>query len=189
MLKEFYDKSVSEFENFFNLKEDYDKPRIFLIEDRNTADKLRFRKTGKIVGWTERNDVFIFDKNSNEVKDISNEDYSKLVKHELCHCYFQIYSNYCKKPYWLWEGLAIYLSGQNKNKVKEFKDFLNYYDLSDIGVYKESGHAVEFLVKYYGKQKMLSLIKSLKYISSNEQLFKTFKEIYGFELKYENFKT
>lgn len=186
VLKEVYDKSVKEFEEFFNIKEDYEKPRIYVVNDRDTIDKLLLRKTGKIVCWNERKDIFVFDRT--QVEEINDEDYYKIIKHELCHCYFLMYSNYSKKPYWLYDGLAIYLSGQNRSKIKEFKDFLNYYDLTDLGVYKESGIAVEFLIKYYGKQKLLSLIKSLKYISSQEQFCKSFKEVYGFDLKYENFK-
>ena len=65
---------------------------------------------------------------------------------------------------------------------------INYYDKKDEGIYKESGFAVEFLMKYYGRGKFLQLVRELKYIASKEKFEILFKEIYGFELKYENFK-
>jgi hypothetical protein len=41
------------------------------------------------------------------------------------------------------------------------------------------------LIKKYGKDHILQLIKSLWTISSKEEFFEKFKEIYGFELSYE----
>jgi len=68
------------------------------------------------------------------------------------------------------------------------KDFIKFYKKKGKEVYYESGFAVEFLVEKYGKNKILKLVKSLKNIDSEEEFNKKFKEIYGFELKYENFK-
>ncbi|MBU1988607.1 MAG: hypothetical protein KKD94_03965, partial [Nanoarchaeota archaeon] len=56
------------------------------------------------------------------------------------------------------------------------------------GVYEESGFAVEFLVETHGKKKLLALLKILKEKDTNEEFAGKFKEIYGFDLTYENFR-
>jgi len=90
------------------------------------------------------------------------------------------------------EGVAIYLSDQNKTKKKpnQLQEFLQHYSKNNknSNVYKESGFAIEFLVKNFGKQKLLKLIKSLKEINSKEEFAKKFKENYGFDLNYKNFQ-
>ena len=51
----------------------------------------------------------------------------------------------------------------------------------------ESGFAIEFLVKQFGKEKILKLLQELMKDDSKSNLKRVFKEIYGFELDYENF--
>jgi len=118
------------------------------------------------------------------------DTYAALVKHELAHVFTQVISKQKgSKPIWLWEGIAIYLSGQNnfKKNPEKLSGFLSFYDGHDKVVYYESGFAVEFLVKKYGKEKLLELIKRLKETNSEDEFAKLFKEIYEVELKYENF--
>jgi len=67
----------------------------------------------------------------------------------------------------------------------KFEDFLEFYGEKSKYVYRESGFAVEFLVDKYGKDKLLKLIRNLG--DNKEEFEKNFEEIYGFELKYENF--
>ena len=101
--------------------------------------------------------------------------------------YFLKLSKYKSEPDWLWEGTALFVSGQIKTRERplKFEDFLEFYSKKSKYVYRESGFAVEFLVEKYGKDKLLKLIKNLAH---NEKEFnEKFKEIYGFELKYENF--
>ena len=47
--------------------------------------------------------------------------------------------------------------------------------------------AVEFLVKNFGKKKLLLLIKSIKDAGNKAAFAKKFRDIYGFELNYNNF--
>ena len=92
-------------------------------------------------------------------------------------------------PKWLWEGVSIYLSGQNKlkGKIKEFSDFYESYE-KDLGrVYQESGYAVELLVKKFGKNKLLKLIKESGKIKSKKDFSVFFKTIYNFDLSIKNF--
>lgn len=189
-IENIYESFTKELEEFFNMKLDYVKPKVFVIADRETVNQLVNTNTKDgFVAWTDKKTLFVLDRNF-FVSSVTDVEYLKLIKHELCHCYFYLASNNCEKPKWLFEGLAIYLSGQNDEKTspKLFKDFLNDYDMSETNGYKESGFAVEFLIKYYGKNKFLELIRNLKYIASKEKFKEIFKEVYEFELKYENFR-
>ena len=190
---------MKELDDFFGLDWKRNKPKIFLVKDRESINKLMGMKTQDwIVGWVNNTAVFVLDKDTYEKESChtySDEEYFSLIKHELAHIFTQVYSGIFNKsiePNWLWEGVAIYLSDQNKTKKKpnQLKEFLQHYsqDNKNSSVYKESGFAVEFLVKNFGKQKLLKLIKSLKEIDSKDKFAKKFKEIYGFELDCKNFQ-
>lgn len=198
-LEKFYDKSMRELDDFFGVNWKRNKPKIFLVKDRESINRLMGMETQDwIVGWTNNQDVFVLDKDTYEKESChtySDDEYFRLIKHELTHVFTQAYSGIFNKsiePDWLWEGLAIYLSDQNKTKKKpnKLKEFLQHYyqDSKNPNVYKESGFAIEFLVKNFGKQKLLKLVKSLKDINSKNEFAKKFKEIYGFELNYKNFQ-
>jgi hypothetical protein len=187
-----YEKSMNELDEFFELNWIVNKPRVFLVKDRQTIDKILGKKTEDwVVGFVNKADVYILDKDNYENESChkySDEEYSKTIKHELTHSFFQAVSGFKNKPDWLWEGIAIYLSEQykTKSKPKKFSEFLDYYEKSGSGVYKESGFVVKLLVEKFGKQKILKLMKSLKDINSKEQFEDKFREIYGFELNYKN---
>jgi hypothetical protein len=197
-LEKIYNQATEELNDFFELNWEKNKPRIFLVKDRKSINKLMERKTQDwIVGWVNKMDVFVLDKDNYEKESChkySEKEYFNSIKHELAHVFTQVFSGIFNKqiqPDWLWEGVAIYLSNQNKTKRRplKLKEFLRYYSHKNknSSVYNESGFAVEFLVKNFGKQKLLNLIKSLKDIDSEEKFAKKFKEIYGFELNYKNF--
>jgi hypothetical protein len=186
---------MKELEKFFNLSWSADKPKIFLVKDRRAINKLLGEKTPAwLVGWIDNSNIFILDKKNYE-KESSHryfaKEYSKLIKHELVHVFFLKISGSKSEPDWLWEGLALYLSGQIKseNKPKQFKEFLKFHSTHNKRpqVYKEAGFAVEFLIENYGRKKLLKLIKSLKNIDTKKQFEKKFKQIYGFEPNYKNF--
>lgn len=189
-----YNKSMRELDSFFNLNWKYNQPDLILVPDRKTIDSLRRRKTEDwVVGWADGSNVYLLsDKNYERESNhkYSNEEYYALIKHELAHCFSNTISNFSQKPRWLLEGISIFLSDQNKlrNKPKEFKKFIDFYGTNGKEVYYESGFAVEFLVKIYGKRKLILLLKKLKESNSKEDFAKLFKSIYGFDLSYQNFK-
>lgn len=198
-LENIYKTSIKELEKFFEIKLKK-TPFIYLVKDRNTINQLLEKKTPIwMIGWNDSKNIYILDKKYYEKESChkySPKAYSYLIKHELSHVFTQTYSNIFEKsikPDWLWEGLALYLSGQNrtKNKPKQFKNFLKYYsqNIKNPGVYKESGFVVGLLINKYGKNKLLKLIKSLKKINSNKKFDKKFEEIYGFKLEYKNFNS
>ncbi len=199
-LEKFYHRSVKELDDFFGLNLKEDKPRIFLVKNRESINKLMRQKTPAwVVGWVNNTDIFILDKNTYEKESshtYSDVEYSHLMKHELVHVFTKVYSGIFNKsiePDWLWEGLATYLSGQNKIEKNQgqLKEFLQHYSRVNKNLsifYKESGLAVEFLVKNFGKQKLLKLIKSFKDINSEMEFVIWFEKIYGFKLNYKNFQ-
>lgn len=135
--------------------------------------------------------MFVLNKNNFEKEsnhNYSDEIYLKLIKHELAHIFFSKLSNGRNKPVWLSEGVSIYASNQLKNKKKPeaFKNFLKFGEKKGKGVYEESGFVVELLVNKFKKEKLLNLIKNLSKANSEDSFKALFKEIYGFELNYEN---
>lgn len=191
-IEKIYSKSMKDLDEFFDIGWIRNTPFIFVVRDRKIIDKLRREKTEEwLVAWADSRSRIIyvldrkkFEKESNHK--YSKEEYSALIKHELCHLFFNILSKENYKPKWLNEGVAIYLSGQNKFKspIKEFKEFLEFYDNSGGRIYYESGFFIELLVKKFGKTKLLMLIKSIKDVKTEKEFSRLFKKIYGFDLNY-----
>ncbi|MDP4038737.1 MAG: hypothetical protein Q8P54_02105 [bacterium] len=193
-LDKVYEKSMTELISFFGLNWKYNRPNLILVPDRKTIDLLCGEKTEDwLVGWVRGRDAYVLNHEAfgtDSSHEYSNEQYFALIKHELTHCFSGNVSKYAHIPVWLTEGISIYLSGQNKFKTKPKKltRFIDFYQEGGKGLYSEAGFAVELLVKKHGKQKILKLLKRLKEVNSRKDFANLFKSIYGFELKYENFK-
>ncbi len=183
-------KYLDELEDFFEIKLDR-APKLIFVKTREEIDRLKSKKTEPwVVGWVDSGDIYILDKDNFEEESshkYSEENYIALIKHELAHLFFSKLSKRRKKPYWLNEGVAIYVSGQLvfKKRPKEFKEFLSFGDVVGKKIYSESGFFIELLVNKFGKEKLLELIGRLSEINSEESFKKLFEEIYGFELSYE----
>lgn len=191
--KNYYD-SIKELNEFFEINWIKNLPKVYLIKDRKTIDKLKNRKTEDwLVGWAKENSICLLDRKNYESESChsySKEEYLALFKHELVHLYIGVL---CKtqfiKPVWINEGIAIYLSGQNrfKKKPKSFKKFLSFYEEGEKQVYHESGFVIEVLIKNFGKKKLLVLLKKLGDVKNKKEFEKVFREIYGFYPDYNNF--
>jgi hypothetical protein len=170
-------------------------PKVFLVENRKTIDELRGIKTQAwSVGWINKKDVFILDKKNYERDSnhkYTDKDYEMIVKHELAHCFFCVLSGGKTEPDWLWEGVAIYASGQiNKKKLSQkLNSFIDIYSgkKKNLQVYKEAGFAVGILIKKFGKRKLLTLIRKLNDINSKKDFKELFKKIYSQNLEYSLF--
>ena len=192
-LEEVYIKAMDELDSFFNIGWTRNRPDIILIPNRKTINALRKEETEEwVVGWASNGNVYLlddgnYDKESNHT--YSDTEYFELLKHELVHCFINIVSR-SKRPAWLSEGVAIYLSGQTEHRPKpeKFEKFLDFFDTGGREVYTEAGFAVMFLVEKYGKTKLLTLLKSSGDIKSKEDFAHFFESIYGFALSYENFE-
>lgn len=194
-IKNIYNNSMKELNDFFKINWNQNTPKIFIVSDRKTINKLKGYKTEDwVVGWADLSDnVFVLDKENYEKEschNYSDEEYKALIKHELAHLFVK---NFCKKgnikPRWIDEGIATYLSGQNKFKksIKKFNVFLKYYKTGGKGIYTESGFAINVLIEKHGKSKILGLLSELKNITSKEEFENKFKEIYNFHPTYEEF--
>lgn len=192
-----HEESIKELNEFYWV--DYSKNyiKIFTIEDRETYDKINWKKTENWMKWfAQWNNVYIFDievlenvTNWYHKKDI--EKYGQTIKHEIAHCYFRNYSSWKSDKYpisRLNEWLSIYLSWQLKFKkpVNEFKEFLEFWDYWSKWVYAESWFVVKVLIDSFWKEKILLLINSIKNINSIEQIYENFERIYWFSLIYDN---
>ncbi len=203
-LKHIYEDAMGELGKFFEFDWNENRPHVYIVEDIRVRDALWRKSVPKyVVGWTKGVDVFILNKEvAAKVSKWRNGqvdvEYRRLLKHELVHVFTKVYTGIFDRvvePDWLWEGLAIYLSGQNNNGDADagggrvFENFLDHYSADNSGVvYEESGRAVEFLVENFGKRKLLTLLKKLKEVHSEREFAKVFEDVYGFELAYEIFR-
>jgi len=195
-LEEMYKKAMKELDEFFGLNWKINLPKVFLIKTRKEINNLRKEKTENwMVAWAEKHSIYILDKDNYEKESshkYSKEHYFKLLKHELCHLFFQIVAE-SKFTYnqfiWLNEGLSGYLSEQYKDKTKpeRLSEFLSQYSNWNGKSYNESSYAVKLLVDKFGKTKILALIKNLEFVKSEKDFNKLFKEIYGSEPTYKFF--
>lgn len=193
-IEKVYNKSMKELNKFYEKEWKEGIPKLIIVNDRKTIDKLNGHKTEEwVVGWSEGRNIFIlnpknYEKESNHK--YSNEEYSRLIKHELSHSFLNLSSQHpkYKLPSWFSEGIAIFTSGQNKFKKipKKFEKFLEFHDKGGREVYRESGFVIELLIKKFGKGKLLKLVKELRNIKDKKAFEKLFKEVYGFSLNYKN---
>lgn len=194
LLEEAYHGFMKELNDFFEINWIRNTPKIFIIRDRITINHLLGRETEDwMVGWVNGNSVYLLNREHYEDESChkyNEKEYLAFFKHELVHLFSSIFCNIKDfKPIWLNEGLSIYLSGQNKFKKRPsfFKEFLSFYENEGKDVYHESGFAVEILINKFGKERFFSLLKKLKEIKDKEEFEIIFKEIYGFNLDYDNF--
>jgi hypothetical protein len=195
-VKKVYDKSMKELSKFYDLNWKYNKPVIIFVNNREEIDSLYGMKTERwLVAWNDKNKIFLLNpKNYNKESDhtYNEKEYQARIKHELSHAFFGMKTRRASyKPTWFNEGLAIFVSGQNKFKktVLKFEEFLEFYERVSIGdksAYKESGFVIELLIKKFGKEKLMKLIEGLDNIKNKEDFEKLFKKIYGFEISYNN---
>ncbi len=192
IIQEMYDRAMSELKEIFEINWKYNVPSILLIPDRKTYDSFRNKKTEDWeVGLSTGRHIFLLSPDNYEQESshkYSDEEYYSLLKHELTHAFSHIITRN-SNPIWFTEGVAIFLSGQNKTKtpLKEFSTFLNYFQNGGKGVYRESGFAVELLYNKYGKKKLLEILKFMNTYPNEEQFKIKFEEIYPVKLEYDSF--
>lgn len=189
-LSSFYSQAMKELGDFYEVNWNQNSPEVVTVPNRKIINALRGYSTEDwVVGWSENNIVFLLNSRSYSKESqhkYNSNDYYKLLKHELSHCFYRNVFTYSNNPIWLNEGLALYLSGMNSEVTKpnNFKSFLKFYDNSSAEVYAESGLVVELLVTKFGKEKLISLIRKIKDTNTDKEFQKLFEKIYNFELSY-----
>lgn len=195
-----YEKAMRKLNNFFGMNWIQNGPKIFLMVNRRTIKDLREGKVaGWASGWVDHKTSSVYLAAKKRRRHGKTDYYLSGLLHEIAHLFFlKLAKVENPRPVWLWEGVSLYLDGHTKQNEppKRFEDFLKYYDRhklpgreQEAGVYRESGFAVELLVKNFGKKKLLGLIKSLAKTKTKVTFAKKFKEFYGFELNYKNFNS
>lgn len=189
-----YERCMAELAGFYGFKITRNRPRIIVVESRAIIDSLKGSKTEDwLVGWLDGRNIFLLDQPKMETESChgkyDNEQYKALIKHELSHAFTRGLSWPGYVPVWLNEGIAIYVSGQNKFKkpINKFHNFLDSYDKAERDVYKEAGFAIELLVNKFGKKKLLTLVKKLRGIKNKSGYIRAFKGTYGFSPSYAKF--
>ena len=181
-IERFFWKTKKEFDKFFDL--DVYPREILLIDSRKDMNKIKKRKTADWeIGGYANNAIFIlkpekFEKESSHKK----QDFWPTLKHEIVHLYYGIITG-TSKPYWLNEGLAVYLAKQRRTATPEnVVNVIKSFDTFDKNDYGSSGRLVELLMKRYGKDKMLTLLRTIDSKIKKQEFSRSFKKIYGFEL-------
>jgi hypothetical protein len=193
LIEKAYRDGMKELNGFFGINWNFDTPNICVLNSRKEINFFGYKNKDWIIGFAQGRTIYLLDNDKMEKeschKKHSTDEYSSLIKHELCHLFYNIISGEYYKPVWLTEGVSIYLSGQLKEKkpVEKFTKFLEFYGNGGSEVYSESGTAVKLLVEKFGKKKLLKLISRSKEASNKKEFAKLFKKIYGFDLGYKNF--
>ncbi len=204
LIEDYYKKSMSELNNFFDINWVENTPNIFIVPNRKEFDNLLGYPTKDwLIGYGVSTSIYILDKRGikkHSNHEFSNLKYQQLIKHELCHLFQETVSRYLC-PVWLSEGLAVYLSEEIKDVKINFKLFLNNYFIAEKSSYDEGSYFVKFLIEKFGKKKFIQFlykISDLNYITSddknlikNQNRFKKdfnclFKEIFKFDLNYKS---
>ena len=188
------DIAHKELNEFYGINWVKNLPRLIIVDDRITINSLFGRKTeGWTIGWSENHNIYILNKDKfskeSDHKQYSDEEYAMLIKHEMSHSFSTILACGVVRPKWLWEGIAVYTSGQNNVRVKPtgFKYFLEFFDEGGKNVYAEAGFAIQLLVEKYGKQKILDLIKISSKFKTKDEFNSAFKLAFNFEPTYVEF--
>ncbi len=195
LIQSAYDDGMNVFNDFWGVDWTTNTPNIIVVNNRADFDGFVGRKTENWVGamaiGTRPGDkkvvVFDFDKiNVESIQKYTEPGYKELIKHELCHLFFNIVSKNSMSPIWLSEGSSICLSGQVKSKPRPEKldGFLESDREHMMKAYDEGGFVVEVLIDKFGKEKFIKLVASLSEIKANDDFSRFFEEIYGFKLEY-----
>jgi len=165
-------KCKKELDKWFGVSVDI--PRVLFVQSRKEYDKIVGYKTEAWQGGK------IYTKESDH-KDIKR--FWLVLKHEYVHLYWhQMTASW--NPRWLNEGLACYLAGQEKKAPSQevVIDVRKYFGHGGMFVYGLGYFWVNYLVKKFGKTKLLNLIKSVDADVTNKKFEAKFKRIYGFGL-------
>jgi hypothetical protein len=193
-IENLFEECMKELEEIFKINWSRNRPIVIIFEDRETLNELKGSKTEDWnVGFATGNKIYLLDKNNFEKESChkySDKEYKKLLKHELVHLYYNIFSKGVHYPMWFNEGLAVFFSGQLKDeKIEKFTKFLDYFDKTGESLYSEGGYSIKILFEKFGREKLFELIKEIPSLQSEESFNSKFEEIYGQKPTYEFFNS
>ena len=134
-------------EEIFDMK--IDKILICVLSKEEFS---HFKTTEWMVGFAfpRRHTVFVVEESASTR---SNDEWLKIIKHEIVHVFYES-KFHSILPYWLNEGMACYLSGQQNSRTEiSIKDLMKYHNSSDKGIYDIGYTAVRLMLggKEYDK--------------------------------------
>ncbi len=140
-----FKECIDELEEFFGINWTKNRPSVIIFEDRKTLDEFKGSKSDNWnVGFATNNKIYLLARENFERESChkySDEEYKKLLKHELVHLYYNIFSKAAHYHLWFNEGLAVFLSGQLKDKkIEKFTKFLDYFKEKGENLYSEGGY-------------------------------------------------
>jgi hypothetical protein len=186
-LQEYKDKAMKDLNEFFGRKWLYNTPKIFVLDDRKTINLFQEKETESwVVGFSTGNAVCILNP-ANIPKESSHDgaeyNIEKLIRHELCHSFFQMTFGKTNFP-WITEGVSLYVADQlgNYPAPSKFDDFLD-----GKKIYQEAGCAIKLLMDKYGKEKVFDFLKKQSGIKETEELKTVFESVFEAKLEYSFF--
>jgi hypothetical protein len=186
-LQEYKDRAIKDLNEFFNQRWVHNTPKIFVVDDRKTIDLLHEKETEDwVVGWSwGRQAIFILNPENISTESCHKEKYdvAKLIKHELCHSFFQKTFGMSEFA-WINEGVALYVADQldSKPKPKTFEGFLD-----GNKIYQESGYVIKLIMDNYGKNKLFEFLEKQRGVKDKEALELVYQEVFGLKLEYSFF--
>ncbi|MDD5693587.1 MAG: hypothetical protein PHU86_03900 [Patescibacteria group bacterium] len=177
---------IKECQDFFGQKNNV-TPKIIFVYSREEMDKALGRKTQDWVRASTRPEglYFIHPSKVEELTPHKNDDFWKVVKHEMSHWFYnQITGTHNGEPRWLAEGLAMFMAEQ-KGLVPSFTEesiTQKYYSFTDNETYRWGYLMVKDLVDEFGKEKVVSLVKKINNKLTEGIFSELFKNEFGVSL-------
>jgi len=178
---DFLENTQKELSSFFDVE--IKIPEVCLTNSRKEIDDILGWKTQDwLTGFAKDGKIYILNPNV-YIKESDHENiehFWKTLKHEYCHIYFRTITR-IGYPKWLNEGLACYLSGQDKKEPtkQDALKIFDYFQKNDWQTGEIGYFWVRLLISKFGKKKLLELIKCLKPDISEKEFAENFYKIYG----------
>lgn len=131
------------------------------------------------VGAWKDNKIFVLDKELFPERGHDKKEFKKVILHELCHIYMK---KMIKKkiPVWIDEGICQQIAFPNiNNKPEKFVELKNLNTLEDWSKYDHPylycSLFFRFLMKRYGKERIVEFLNLLNNHNSKKAFLKAFK--------------
>lgn len=176
------EKSLCEYDEFFNMSIDEKEIIIFTAPTKKIFDAITCNTKESVVGKSDGENRRIFVVSHEDIKNKYNKNsYIKLLKHEIVHIYIDAFClNNKYVPTWLHEGSAVYLSGQIDDQIYcRLINTLFDNDPEPFLFYTAGGLFIKYLVETYKKEKLLEFLTLLRKIKSGKEVNKCFLKVYG----------
>lgn len=169
--------------NFFKIR--VNKIKIIFVYSRKELDKLWGQNTKSFVSAFSKknNTIIIFSPEAMEKETRwKRKGFFPSMVHEMAHIFYYDIAK-IDHPIWLTEGIATYIQHNKKpsKRKKIIQSFLEGgFNFDKSGTYYNNSHAfIHYLIKKYGKKKLLKLLYSMKKATKNTTIDDLIMKIYN----------